>query len=141
MKKRVTGIGGIFFKSKDPKASREWYHKHLGIQCSDEYGGMFEWRKTSNPEETGFTVWSPFEEKTEYFQPSKKDFMFNYRVENLEELLKVLKEEGVEIVGEMQEFEYGKFGWILDPEGNKVELWEPIEDSFSDMYKGKSTSE
>ncbi|MGQ1909935.1 VOC family protein [Marinifilum sp. RC60d5] len=141
MKKRVTGIGGIFFKSKDPKASREWYHKHLGIQCPDEYGGMFEWRKTSNPEETGFTVWSPFEEKTEYFQPSKKDFMFNYRVENLEELLKVLKEEGVEIVGEMQEFEYGKFGWILDPEGNKVELWEPIEDSFSDMYKGKSTSE
>ena len=94
MKKRVTGIGGIFFKSKDPKASREWYNKHLGIQCPDEYGGMFEWRKTSKPEETAYTIWSPFEEKTEYFEPSKKDFMFNYRVENLVEILKVCKEEG-----------------------------------------------
>lgn len=141
MKKRVTGIGEIFFKSQDPKASREWYNKHLGIQCPDEYGGMFEWQKTSKPEETAYTIWSLFEEKTEYFAPSKNDFMFNYRVENLVELLKVLKEEGVEIISKMQEFEYGKFGWILDPEGNKVELWEPIEGSFSEMYKGKSTSE
>ncbi|PXY02734.1 glyoxalase [Marinifilum breve] len=141
MKKRVTGIGGIFFKTKDPKGTKEWYNKHLGIQCPDEYGGVFEWQKTSKPEETGFTIWGPFDENTEYFQPSKKDFMFNYRVENLEELLKELKEEGVEIVGEMQVFEYGKFGWILDPEGNKVELWEPFEGPFSEMYKGKSTSE
>lgn len=124
--KRVTGLGGVFFKSKDVKASQAWYEKHLGI-ASGEYGGMFIWREYDNPEKQASTAWGPFKDDTTYFEPSKKDFMFNYRVENLEELLKVLKEEGVEVVGEMQVFDYGKFGWIMDPEGNKIELWEPID--------------
>ncbi|WP_194767227.1 VOC family protein [Tamlana sp. I1] len=127
MKKRVTGIGGLFFKSEDPKALKDWYKKHLGFN-TDDYGCTF-WWKDENGEKCS-TQWSPFPENTSYFEPSKKDCMFNYRVENLEELLKVLKEEGVTIVGEMQTFDYGKFGWILDNEGNKIELWEPIDKAF-----------
>ena len=141
MQKRVTGIGGVFFKTKDPKATRNWYQKHLGIQCPDNFGGIFEWRKTSNPDQVGYTVWGPFQENSDYFEPSKKDYMFNYRVENIRELLSVLKEEGVQVVGEIQEFDYGKFAWILDLDGNKIELWEPAEGSFDDLYKGKATSE
>lgn len=127
MKQRVTGIGGVFFKSKDTKATYDWYNKHLGIPCN-EYGHVFKWREDQDPSQVGSTVWSVFKEDTTYLQPSEKPFMINYRVENLVELLKVLKEEGVTIVGEMQEYSYGKFGWILDPEGNKIELWEPIEE-------------
>ncbi len=127
--KRVTGIGGVFFKSDNPKQSYEWYSKHLGIQCT-EYGAVFEWRDKDDKEQICSTIWSAFKKETDYFDPSEKEFMFNYRVENLVELLKVLKEEGVTIVGEMQEFSYGKFGWILDPEGNKIELWEPIDEGF-----------
>lgn len=131
MKKRVTGIGGVFFKTEDPKKIKEWYGKHLGLPV-DDYGASFRWIDIDNKEakEPALTAWSPFKSDTEYFQPSQKQFMFNYRVENLVELLKVLKEEGVEIVGEVQEFSYGKFGWIMDPDGNKVELWEPKEDGF-----------
>ncbi|NUO02122.1 MAG: VOC family protein [Saprospiraceae bacterium] len=131
--KRVTGIGGIFFKCQDPAQIRAWYAQHLGFQV-DDYGTMFEWRQASAPETPCFTQWSPFKEDTTYFQPSEKDFMFNYRVENLEALLEVLRAEGVTIVGEMQTFEYGKFGWILDPEGNKIELWEPVDQPFQDLY-------
>lgn len=127
MKKRVTGLGGVFFKTKDSKAMNDWYSKHLGLPCT-EYGANFEWREKENPDKIGITVWSTFKESTNYFDPSEKPFMFNYRVENLVELLQVLKEEGVTIVGEMQEYSYGKFGWILDPEGNKIELWEPIDE-------------
>ncbi|WP_121665931.1 VOC family protein [Mesonia aquimarina] len=127
MKKRVTGLGGFFFKSKNPKAAKEWYDKHLGLG-TDEYGKTF-WWKDENGNDCS-TQWSPFSEDTEYFKPSGKQYMMNFRVENLEELLKILKEEGVEIVDEMQEFEYGKFGWILDPEGNKIELWEPKDEAF-----------
>lgn len=127
-KKRVTGLGGIFFKSRDPQAIKDWYNKHLHLDAG-EYGAMFEWRLADNPEKKGNTVWSPFPENTDYYDPSKKEFMINYRVENLEELLNVLKEEGVEIVGEIQNYPYGKFGWIMDPEGNKIELWEPAEES------------
>jgi len=126
MEKRVTGLGGVFFKSKDPQATKAWYAKHLNIQAG-EHGAMFMWRDHEDPEKEGATVWSPFPENTDYYAPSKKDFMFNYRVENLEELLKVLKEEGVEIVGEMESYSYGKFGWIMDPEGRKIELWEPLD--------------
>ncbi|GAA3573158.1 VOC family protein [Snuella lapsa] len=122
MNKRVTGIGGLFFKSSDPKAIKAWYKKHLGFN-TDDYGCLFRWK--DNDGNDAATQWSPFPEDTSYYEPSKKDFMFNYRVENLHELLKVLKEEGVTIVGEVEEYEYGKFGWILDPEGNKIELWEP----------------
>ena len=121
--KRVTGIGGIFFKSNDPKAMREWYAKHLGLPVS-EYGTMFEWRHADEPEKKGTTVWNPFKADTKYFEPSGREYMLNYRVENLEWLLGELKKEGVEQVGEMQVYEYGKFAHIVDPEGNKIELWE-----------------
>lgn len=132
MKKRVTAIGGIFFKSDNPEESKDWYRKHLGIE-SDKYGGAFEWRHSENPDKTGYTAWSIFDSKTEYTKPSTKEFMINYRVENLEELLKTLKEEGVEVVGEMESYEYGKFGWIMDPNGIKIELWEPNDGEYSKL--------
>lgn len=121
--KRVTGLGGIFFKAKDNKKMYEWYKKHLGID-SNQWGGHFKWKDTST-DKISHTAWSIFKEDTAYLDPSKKDHMVNYRVENLEKLLDVLKDEGVMIVGEPEVSEYGKFGWIMDPEGNKIELWEP----------------
>lgn len=136
--KKVTGIGGIFFKCHDPEKMKEWYGNNLGL-VTNEYGSVFEFRRTDMPEKKGYTVWSPFEEKTTYFQPSEKEFMVNYRVENIEELLKELKESGVEVCDEIEEYEYGKFVHIMDPEGNKIELWEPVDQSFTDMYEGKTT--
>jgi len=127
MKKRVTGIGGIFFKSEDPTATKNWYSDHLGLN-TDDYGCTFKWKDKQGNDAT--TQWSPFKKDTTYFEPSKKEFMMNFRVHNLKELLATLKEEGVTIVGEVEEYEYGKFGWILDPEGNKIELWEPIGEAF-----------
>jgi lactoylglutathione lyase len=124
MKKRVTALGGVFFKSADPKAQREWYAKHLGIE-STEYGAAFEWRDSDQPDVKGQTAWNPFKSDTKYFEPSQKEFMINYRVENLAELLDELKKEGVPQIGEMQSYDYGKFAHIMDPEGNKIELWEP----------------
>jgi predicted enzyme related to lactoylglutathione lyase len=124
MKKRVIGIGGIFFKCKDNDQMREWYTRHLGIE-SESWGAVFKWRRHDKPEEETYTAWSPFKGDTDYFSPSEHDYMINYQVENLEELLKTLKAEGVQIIGEMQDTEFGKFGWILDPEGRKIELWEP----------------
>ena len=108
---------------------REWYKKHLGFD-THQHGSTFVWRKDNDPDYRATTVWSPFTQKTDYFAPSEKPFMFNYRVHDLEALLKVLAEEGVQIVGEMEEYEYGKFGWIMDLEGNKIELWEPIDAPF-----------
>ena len=125
--KRVTGIGGVFFKTEDPKATKEWYNKHLGLN-TDDYGCTFWWKDKQGNDAT--TQWSPFKNDTSYFEPSKKEFMVNFRVHNLKELLNNLKNDGVTIVGEMQEYEYGKFGWILDHEGNKIELWEPIDKAF-----------
>jgi predicted enzyme related to lactoylglutathione lyase len=129
--KRVTGLGGVFFKTSDPKKLKEWYGKHLGLPV-DEYGASFRWIDVDNKEAKApaLTAWSPIKEDTTYFAPSEKPFMFNYRVENLVELLRVLKEEGVHVVGEIEEFSYGKFGWIMDPDGNKIELWEPKDDGF-----------
>ena len=127
--KRVTGLGGVFFKCDDPKKMKEWYRKHLGID-SDKYGAMFEWRDTKTPKNKCYTVWSLFEKNTKYFAPSKKQFMFNYRVKNLKALLKVLRKEDVKVIGEVEEYEYGKFGWIIDPEGNKIELWEPVDNKL-----------
>ena len=127
MKKRVTGIGGVFFKSKDPKATKNWYKKHLGFN-TDDYGCTFWWK--DNQGNKCSTQWSPFPEDSKYFEPSKKEVMFNYRVENLEELLKNLKDEGVTIVGGIETYDYGKFAWILDNEGHKIELWQPIDQAF-----------
>ncbi|PQV46019.1 putative enzyme related to lactoylglutathione lyase [Jejuia pallidilutea] len=127
MKHRVTGIGGLFFKTDNPKATKDWYKKHLGLN-TDDYGCTFWWKDEDGNKCS--TQWSPFPKATTYFEPSKKDFMFNYRVENLEVLLKVLKEEGVTIIGEMKVYDYGKFGWVLDNDGNKIELWEPIDAAF-----------
>lgn len=125
MKKRVTGLGGVFFKSTNPAALKQWYKDHLEID-SGEHGAMFNWRHHDDPNKEGNTVWSVFPDDTTYFKPASREFMFNYRVEDLKELLRVLKKEGVEIVGEIEEYPYGKFGWIMDPDGNKIELWEPL---------------
>ena len=122
--KKVTGIGGIFFKCEDPKKMNEWYGKHLGIAAAD-WGAMFGWRELDSPEKEGYTVWSPKPADTKYFEPSKKDFMINYRVENIESLVKELKTAGVKILDEITASEYGKFVHILDPEGNNIELFEP----------------
>lgn len=122
--KKVTGIGGIFFKCKDVNAMKEWYQSHLGLDNSP-YGVNFEWRDAEDPEKKGSTVWSPFADTTKYFEPSAKDFMINYRVENLEALVAELKAQGVNVIDEIASYDYGKFVHILDPEGNKIELWEP----------------
>jgi predicted enzyme related to lactoylglutathione lyase len=127
--KRVTGIGGVFFKCENPAQQKEWYRKHLGIDAG-EYGAMFESRDIDIPEKKITTVWSTFKKETEYFLPSTKEFMFNYRVENLTELLKTLREEGVTVMDKVEEYEFGKFGWIMDPEGNKIELWEPVDEKM-----------
>jgi len=127
MSKRVTGIGGIFFKCSDPAAIREWYAQHLGLS-DDQYGATFEWRDAENPEQKGMTIWSAFAKDTKYFGPGNQEFMINYRVADLEWLLAELKKEGVAQAGEMQVHEYGKFAHILDPDGNKIELWEAPED-------------
>ncbi len=126
MEKRVTGIGGVFFKCQDPEKQKQWYKERLGLPV-DEWGASFRWIDKDTKKEA-ITAWSPFKQDTDYFEPSKKDVMINYRVENLKELLEQLKKEGVTVIGEIQEFEYGKFGWIMDPEGNKIELWEPIDE-------------
>lgn len=131
--KRVTGLGGIFFKSADPKKSMEWYQKHLGIHMDGTYGTSFSWRSGHDPDKKGFTVWSPMGQTTRYFDPSSQPFMLNFRVENLVELLAELKKEGIEQVGEMEEFEYGKFCWIMDPDGVKIELWEPNDPEYDKM--------
>lgn len=122
--KKVTGIGGIFFKCKDPKSMREWYQTNLGLS-TNEYGAVFEWYQGADSTKKGFTTWSPFAEKTKYFEPSTKDYMINYRVENLNALLEELQKSGVTVVDKVESVEYGKFVHILDPEGNKIELWEP----------------
>ncbi|MFT4152409.1 VOC family protein [Parafilimonas sp.] len=124
--KKVTGIGGIFFKCKDPKKMKEWYNTHLGINAN-EYGASFEWREEADPSKKGTTQWSPFAETTKYFEPSTSGFMINYRVENLEALVEELKKESVTIIDKIESYDYGKFVHILDAEGNKVELWEPAD--------------
>jgi predicted enzyme related to lactoylglutathione lyase len=122
--KKVTGIGGIFFKCKDPNKMREWYKTHLGLN-TNQYGTVFEWRQATDSTKKGYTQWSPFAETTKYFEPSTKDFMINYRVANLEALVEELKKEGVTIADKIEIVDYGKFVHIIDIEGNKVELWEP----------------
>jgi predicted enzyme related to lactoylglutathione lyase len=123
---RVTGIGGIFFKAANSASLYDWYEKHLGIkQDFPGQGAMFHWRDAKDPEKPGITVWSIFPETTKYLDPSKSRFMINYRVENLDALLEALHAEGVEIDPKREDHDYGRFAWITDPEGNKIELWEP----------------
>lgn len=121
--KKVTGIGGIFFKCKDAKQIREWYNKNLGIDAG-EYGASFEWYEDNKGEKAATTQWSPFNDSTKYFEPSTKEFMINYRVHDLEAMVKEFRANGVTILDEIQSYDYGKFIHILDPEGNKIELWE-----------------
>ena len=135
---KVTGIGGIFFKCKDPEAMRNWYKDNLKM-VTNEYGSLIEFRLADEPDEIGYLQWSPFGEKTKYFEPSKKEFMINYRVQNIEALVEELKASGIEVVDSIEEFEYGKFVHIMDPEGNNLELWEPVDVVFTNMYKGQTT--
>ena len=123
---KVTGIGGIFFRSKDPQNTKEWYGKNLGLVIND-YGSSFEFRNANNPEEINYLQWNLFDENTDYFEPSTKEFMINYRVQNIEGLVKQFKENGVQVLDEIETYDYGKFVHLLDPEGNKIELWEPID--------------
>ena len=124
---RVTGIGGVFFKAQDPRKLQDWYQEHLGIKPGSDGSVVFEWREKDNPERVGYTVWAPFKQDTKYFDPSTSSFMVNFRVAHLHALLEQLRKEGVTVADETEESEYGRFGWIMDPDGNRIELWEPPE--------------
>tara|TARA_Y100000996_G_scaffold312976_1_gene249233 strand:- start:805 stop:1212 length:408 start_codon:yes stop_codon:yes gene_type:complete len=122
---KVIGIGGILFKSKNPEKTKEWYQENLGLP-TDQWGTMFKSRDIDKPDQVNYLQWSPFDKKTDYFDPSKKEFMINYRVQNIEEFVKVLKDKEITVLDEITEYDgIGKFVHILDPEGNKIELWEP----------------
>ena len=135
--KKVTGIGGIFFKCNDPKKMKEWYKKNLGLD-TDDYGTNFEWRQGADTTKKGFTQWAPFKESTKYFEPSKKEFMINYRVENLDTLVEELKRNGVTITDAIERFDYGRFIHIMDIEGNKIELWEPNDIEYDKIVTGRT---
>ncbi len=121
---RVTGIGGVFFKARDPKALAEWYRTHLDLNV-EEWGGVaFRWAEDPRSD-SGTTIWSPFKADTSYFAPGTASFMINYRVDDLHALLGRLRGAGCAVEDKVEESEYGKFGWVVDPEGNKLELWEP----------------
>ena len=134
----INGFGGIFFKTENPKETMAWYKEVLGLKTDGAYGATFEWRSLENPERKGSTVWSPFKQETDYFSPSEKPFMLNFRVKNLDKLLAHLQEKGITQIGETQVFDYGKFAWILDPEGIKIELWEPEDEVFGAMTEGNT---
>lgn len=126
---KIEGIGGIFFRSPDPEKSKSWYKKHLGLDV-DEYGVMFQNRDKDDPEKLTHLQWSVFPQDTDYFSPSQGEFMINYRVDDLEGMVHQLKAEGVELIGDIQEYSYGKFAHFLDGDGRKVELWESPQNPF-----------
>jgi predicted enzyme related to lactoylglutathione lyase len=134
MARKVTGIGGIFFKCKDPKKMKEWYQQNLGLN-TNQYGAVFEWHQGADSTRKGFTNWSPFKETTKYFEPSTRDFMINYRVENIQSLIDGLRQNGVTVLDSIETYNYGKFIHILDVEGNKLELWEPNDIEYEKMGK------
>ncbi len=134
-KPRVHAIGGIFFRSNNPEASRNWYKRHLGLNV-DEYGTNFVWREEQAPQNRGYTQWSAFEHDTTYFGSADQQFMLNYRVDDLETLVEVLREDGVKIVGEIMHEAYGKFAHVIDGDGRRVELWEPIDTEYKKMLDG-----
>ncbi|MDD4374595.1 MAG: VOC family protein [Bacteroidales bacterium] len=129
---RVTGIGGIFFFSDNPEKTRQWYADHLGLAVN-EWGSSFEFRNANRPDEINYLQWSPFKQGSEYFQPSKKEFMINYRVQHIEKLVENLRNNGVTILDSIEAFDYGKFVHIMDADGNKIELWEPVDHVFTEM--------
>ena len=122
---RVTGIGGIFFKAQDPKKLQTWYRESLGIEPDADGSVAFKWREEENTGRRGYTIWSPFPMDTSYFDPSTAPFMINYRVADLDAILEQLRSQGTEVDDKIEESEYGRFGWVMDPEGNRLELWEP----------------
>jgi predicted enzyme related to lactoylglutathione lyase len=123
---KVTGLGGVFFKARDPQALGRWYAEHLGLPVSDWGGAVFDWTE-SDSGRPAYSVWSPFKESTEYFQPGDKPFMINLRVDDLDALLAQLRDEGCEVLDRREDGEQGRFGYVLDPEGQLVELWQPPE--------------
>ncbi|MFC2114311.1 VOC family protein [Bacteroidota bacterium] len=129
---KVTGIGGIFFRSKNPDEIKKWYGENLGLAIN-EFGSPFEFRNANRPDEINYLIWNPFEEGTDYFEPSVKEFMINYRVQNIEGLVRILRANGVTIVDKIEAYDYGKFVHIMDPEGNKIELWEPVDSILTQM--------
>jgi len=137
-KGKVSGLGGVFFKSDKPEDLKTWYEKNLGLPC-DQYGHMFSWRHKDEPEKLGYTQFSVFDKKTEYLNPSQKDFMINFRVEHIEALVQQLKKDGMNVIGDIESYEYGKFAWVMDPDGNKVELWEPVDEVFTKMNDNKNS--
>ena len=122
---QVRGIGGIFFKSDNPQVLNEWYEKHLGITSRPNEGTMFHWRRADNSGKQEVTVWSVFPSSTKYFEPSKASFMLNYIIDDLDATLAELRAAGIAVDDRVEEYDYGKFGWISDPDGNRIELWEP----------------
>jgi predicted enzyme related to lactoylglutathione lyase len=133
--KKITGIGGVFFKCDNPKGMKEWYAKNLGLPVND-YGATFDWRDDTDPSKKGSTTWSTFPQDTKYFNPSTKPFMINYRVENIVELVAELKKDNVTVIDEIAEYDYGKFVHVLDPEGNVIELWEPKDEPEGESAAG-----
>jgi predicted enzyme related to lactoylglutathione lyase len=123
-KPRVHGLGGVFFKARDPSALSAWYERHLDIGGQGWGGAMFSWQREETGE-TGYTIWSPFAENTEYFKPSDKPYMLNFRVDDLKATLQALREEGCQVLDRYEESEQGKFGYVVDPEGGLIELWQP----------------
>ena len=134
--KKVTGVGGIFFRTKSPDKTKQWYEQHLGLQ-TDEWGTSFEFRQAENPELKGFLQWSPMAEDSSHL-PDNQDFMVNYRVDDLVALVEELKANGVKILDEIETYEYGKFVHIIDNNGLKVELWEPVDEVFDKAVKGRT---
>ncbi|MBC8214114.1 MAG: VOC family protein [Candidatus Marinimicrobia bacterium] len=134
---KVTGIGGIFFFSKDTEKTKKWYSENLGLE-TNQWGSSFEFRNANRPKEINYLQWSPFKKGSEYFSPSKKEFMINYRVQNIEGLINKLKLNGVTVLDSIETYDYGKFVHIMDDEGNKIELWEPVDSIFTSMG-GKTT--
>lgn len=134
---KVTGIGGVFFFCEDTQKTKDWYSENLGLQ-TNQWGSSIEFRNAHRPEEINYLQWSPFEKDSPYFSPSKKEFMINYRVQNIEALVEKLKANNVTVLDTIQTFDYGKFVHIMDHEDNKIELWEPVDAVFTKMG-GKTT--
>jgi len=125
MAARVVGIGGVFIKAKDPEALREWYRQHLGLNIEDWGGMAFRWNREDGPGQNGTTIWSVFDESSDYFAPSAARFMVNYIVQDLRSVLAALRSEGCTVDEKTEDSQFGKFGWVMDPEGNRIELWQP----------------